>query len=139
MARAVGSRWLPRSMCVQRTRIIEETGGMHAPATPAKKKTAILGQSPLTAVRKPQPATTNTARTGSSTRRWPWASARRPSTGPARDDAVPGPAVNGSGQTAAEDLQFVPHGARQLVAELLEPLGDLRELLAPLVLLDGEG
>ena len=31
IASAVGSRWLPRSRCVQRTRIIDETGGMQAP------------------------------------------------------------------------------------------------------------
>src|SRR5687768_3730700 len=42
-------------------------------------------------------------------------------------------------EPALQDLQLVPHGARQLVAELLEPLGDLRDLLAPLLGLDGEG
>jgi hypothetical protein len=84
MASAVGSRWLPRSRCVQRTRIIDETGGMHAPATPAKKKTAILGQSSLTAIRKPTPEATKTTSTDRSTRRWPCVSASRPITGPAR-------------------------------------------------------
>src|SRR4051794_18899846 len=44
-----------------------------------------------------------------------------------------------SGETALEDLQLVPHGAGQLVAELLEPLGDLRDLRAPLLGLDREG
>jgi hypothetical protein len=83
MASAVGSRWLPRNRWVQRTRIIEETGGMQAPATPADTKTVQSGQSSFTAARKLVPATTNTARTGRSTRRCPWLSAQRPSTGPA--------------------------------------------------------
>ena len=39
IASAVGRRWLPRSRCVQRTRIIEDTGGMQAPASPAERKT----------------------------------------------------------------------------------------------------
>src|SRR5688500_6765359 len=43
------------------------------------------------------------------------------------------------GEPALQDLQLIPHGARQLVAELLEPLGDLRDLLTPLLGLDGEG
>src|SRR3954451_23052040 len=43
------------------------------------------------------------------------------------------------GEPVLEDLQLVPHRAGQLVAELLEPLGDLRDLLAPLVLVDSEG
>src|SRR5688500_615186 len=42
-------------------------------------------------------------------------------------------------EPALQDLQLVPHRARQLVAELLEPLGDLRDLLAPLLGLDREG
>jgi hypothetical protein len=83
MASAVGSRRLPRSRWVQRTRIIEATGGMHAPATPAETKTVQCGQSSLTALRKPTPATTKTASTGRSTRRCPWPSASRPMTGPA--------------------------------------------------------
>ena len=83
MASAVGRRWLPRSRWVQRTRIIEETGGMHAPASPAETKTIHSGQSPFTANRNASPDGTKTASTGSSTRRWPWLSASRPSTGPA--------------------------------------------------------
>ena len=47
IASAVGRRWLPRSRWVQRTRIIEETGGMHAPESPAERKTVHSGQSSL--------------------------------------------------------------------------------------------
>ena len=83
IASAVGRRWLPRSRWVQRTRIIEDTGGMQAPAMPAERKTVQAGQSSFTAARNPAPETTKTASTGSSTRRWPWLSASRPSTGPA--------------------------------------------------------
>ena len=83
IASAVGRRWLPRSMCVHRTRIIDDTGGMQAPASPAETKTIQSGQSPFTAKRKISPDGTKTASTGSSTRRCPWESARRPSTGPA--------------------------------------------------------
>ena len=71
MASAVGSRWLPRRRWVQRTRIIEETGGMQAPARPAETNTVHSGQSPFTAKRNAVPDATKTARTGSSTRRWP--------------------------------------------------------------------
>src|SRR4051812_6279417 len=57
----------------------------------------------------------------------------------ARNLSVPGLDQPALRQPVLEDLQLVPHGAGQLVAELLEPLGDLRDLLAPLVLVDGEG
>src|SRR3954453_12847539 len=43
------------------------------------------------------------------------------------------------GEPALQDLQFVPHGAGELVAELSEPLGDLGDLLPPLLRLDREG
>src|SRR4051794_9701066 len=41
-------------------------------------------------------------------------------------------------ESVLEDGQLVPHGARQLVADLLDPLGDLRTLGPPLVLVDGQ-
>ena len=56
---------------------------MQAPASPAEAKTIHSGQSPFTANRNAVPDATKTASTGSSTRRWPWLSAKRPSTGPA--------------------------------------------------------
>jgi hypothetical protein len=82
IARAVGSRGVPRSRWVQRTRIIEATGGRLAPAAPAATNTVHSGQWSRTEVRKKAPETMNTARTASSTRRWAWASASRPITGP---------------------------------------------------------
>ena len=83
MASAVGRRRLPRSRWVQRTRIIEETGGMQAPEIPAARNTVHRGQSSFTAARKATPETTKISSTGSSTRRWPRLSASRPITGPA--------------------------------------------------------
>src|SRR3954451_23347830 len=52
----------------------------------------------------------------------------------ARNLSVPGLDQPALRQPVLEDLQLVPHGAGQLVAELLEPLGDLRDLGLPLVL-----
>jgi len=57
---------------------------MHAPASPAATKTVQRGHSSFTAARKATPEATKIASTGSSTRRWPWLSASRPITGPAR-------------------------------------------------------
>ena len=54
IASAVGRRRLPRSRWVQRTRIIEETGGMQAPASPPRR-TRSSGQSCRTANRKVTP------------------------------------------------------------------------------------
>jgi hypothetical protein len=78
IASAVGSCRLPRSRWVQRTRIIEETGGMQAPETPADRKTVHNGQPCLIAARNASPETTKISSTGSSTRRWPRLSASRP-------------------------------------------------------------
>src|SRR4051794_23764075 len=63
-----------------------------------------------------------------------------PPAGPRREPASGGGQGGPlSGEPVLEDLQLVPHRAGELLAELLEPLGDLRDLLAPLVLVDGEG
>ena len=72
IASAVGSRRLPRSRWVQRTRIIEETGGMQAPARPRRGEDD--PQRPVALHREEErhvPEATKTASTGSSTRRWP--------------------------------------------------------------------
>jgi len=69
IASAVGSRELPRSRWVQRTRIIDDTGGMQAPDTPAARNTVHSAQSSFTAKRKARPETTKISSTGSSTRR----------------------------------------------------------------------
>ncbi len=82
MARAVGSRGVPRSRWVQRTRIIEQTGGMHAPARAAVANTIHSGQPSRTENRNPNPASTKATSSGSSTRRCPRTSASRPRTGP---------------------------------------------------------
>src|SRR5829696_3424904 len=110
IASAVGRRWLPRSRWVHRTRIIDETGGMHAPASPAETKTVHSGQSSFTAARKLTPAATKTTSTGSRTRRWPWVSAQRRTGGGGGDRA-------GRGDRAAEAVGARLVGDQQHAAQ----------------------
>ena len=82
IASAVGRRWLPRSRWVQRTRIIEETGGMQAPASPAEAKTIHSGQSPHREEER-HAGRDEDRQHGSSTWRCPWRVGQPPEHGPA--------------------------------------------------------